>query len=128
MATAAAIPLECVIERSMPPALTRLAQAAVRPVRLTPGFGRPTISISRHVNGTPKPSALPTASLPANRAAKCWAGLAETGSTPARLREHPLDEAGMANQRPRHPLDFDQVDSNPHAGPYYAKPMTRRYR
>src|SRR5690349_11230748 len=60
MATAAAIPLEWVIERSMPPALTRAAQAAVRPVRLTPGFGRPTISISRQVNGTPNPSALPT--------------------------------------------------------------------
>ncbi len=62
--------------RSIAPARTRSAHAAVRPDRLTPGFGRPAISISRQVNGTPKPSALPTASLPANRAAKCWAGLA----------------------------------------------------
>ena len=45
------------------------AQAPVRPERLTPGFGRPRISISRQVKWTPMPSALPTASLPANRPA-----------------------------------------------------------
>ena len=32
-------------------------------------LGRPTISISRHVKRTPQPSALPTASFPAKRAA-----------------------------------------------------------
>ena len=51
------------------PAWTRSANAAVRPERRTPGFGRPTISISFHVKRTPQPSALPTASLPAKRAA-----------------------------------------------------------
>ena len=40
---------ECVIDRSIRPAPTLSAQAAVRPERLTPGFGRPRISISRHV-------------------------------------------------------------------------------
>jgi hypothetical protein len=38
-------------------------------VRLTLGFGRPTISISFQVNRTPIPSAFPTASLPAKRPA-----------------------------------------------------------
>jgi hypothetical protein len=41
----------------------------VRPVRYTPGFGRPRISISFHVKYTPEPSALPTASLAAKRPA-----------------------------------------------------------
>jgi hypothetical protein len=41
----------------------------VRPESVTEGFGRPTISISRHEKSTPQPSALPTASLPAKRAA-----------------------------------------------------------
>ena len=39
------------------------------PVSVTPGFGGPTISMSFHVNRTPQPSALPTASLPQKRAA-----------------------------------------------------------
>jgi len=45
------------------------AQRSVFPARVTPGFGGPTISISFHVKRTPQPSALPTASLPAKRAA-----------------------------------------------------------
>ena len=48
-AIAAAISRECVIERSIAPAPTRSAKAAVRPESRTPGFGRPTISISFHV-------------------------------------------------------------------------------
>ena len=67
--TAAAISRECVNERSIAPAATRSAKAAVRPDSRTPGLGRPTISTSRHVKRTPQPSALPTASLPAKRAA-----------------------------------------------------------
>jgi hypothetical protein len=60
---------ECVIESSILPAPTRSAQALVRPESVTPGFGRPAISISRQVNQTPDPRAFPTASLPAKRAA-----------------------------------------------------------
>ena len=41
----------------------------VQPLRTTLGFPGPEISISRQVNGTPVPSALPTASLAANRPA-----------------------------------------------------------
>ena len=48
---------------------TRSAKASVLPASVTPGFGGPTISISFHVKRTPHPSALPTASLPQNRAA-----------------------------------------------------------
>ena len=66
---AVARPFECVIDRSIAPAFTRSAQASVLPESVTPGFGRPAISISRQVNRTPQPSALPTASLPAKRAA-----------------------------------------------------------
>jgi len=63
--------LECVIERSIAPARTFSAQAFVRPESCTEGFGRPTISMSRHANALaiPKPIDLPTASLPAKRAA-----------------------------------------------------------
>ena len=57
------------MDRSIAPARTRSANAAVRPVSRTAGFGRPTISTSLHVKRTPHPSALPTASLPAKRAA-----------------------------------------------------------
>ena len=57
------------MERSIGPAPTRCAHAAVRPESRTPGFGRPAISISFQVKRTPQPSALPTASLPAKRAA-----------------------------------------------------------
>jgi hypothetical protein len=55
----------------MTPAPTCSAQAATRPERCTDGLGRPTISMSLHANAraTPKPSAFPTASLPANRPA-----------------------------------------------------------
>ena len=74
-ATAPAMPLECVIERSIAPAWTRSANSATLPESVTRGFGRPAISMSRHMNSTPQPSALPTASLPAKRAAKCCAGL-----------------------------------------------------
>ncbi len=66
---AQARPFECVIDRSIRPARTRPAKAFVLPERRTSGFGRPAISISRQVKRTPQPSALPTASLPANRAA-----------------------------------------------------------
>ena len=48
-ATAAASSRECVIESSMRPAPIRSATCAVRPLSSTPGFGRPRISISRHV-------------------------------------------------------------------------------
>ena len=48
-ATAAASSRECVIDSSIEPAPTFSAHAAVRPVRWTPGFGRPRISISFHV-------------------------------------------------------------------------------
>ena len=48
-ATAAASSRECVIESSIAPAPTRSAHAAVRPLRCTPGFGRPRISISFQV-------------------------------------------------------------------------------
>src|SRR5205814_4877200 len=75
IATAPAIPRECVIERSIAPAPSRRARSATWPDRVTAGFGRPAISMSRHMNSTPHPIAFPTASLPANRAAKCWAGL-----------------------------------------------------
>ena len=70
-ATAEASSRECVIERSIAPASTRSAQAATRPESRTEGFGRPAISMSFHANAraTPKPSAFPTASLPANRPA-----------------------------------------------------------
>ena len=66
---AAASSREWVIERSIAPARTRSANAAVRPESVTAGFGRPTISTSLHVKRTPQPSALPTASLAAKRAA-----------------------------------------------------------
>ena len=46
-----------------------LGPARRRRASVTPGFGGPTISISFHVKSTPQPSALPTASLPQNRAA-----------------------------------------------------------
>src|SRR4029077_3660208 len=68
-ATAAASSRECVIESSIFPAPTFSAHAAVRPVRKTPGFGRPRISISFQVKWTPDPSALPTASFAAKRPA-----------------------------------------------------------
>src|SRR5205807_5133419 len=70
-ATALASSRECVIDRSIAPAPISCAQRATRPLRLTDGFGRPAISTSRHANAraTPKPSALPTASLPAKRPA-----------------------------------------------------------
>ncbi len=48
-ATAAASSRECVMESSIEPAPTCSAHAAVRPVRWTPGFGRPRISISFQV-------------------------------------------------------------------------------
>ena len=67
--TAPAIVCECVSETSMWRRPTRSAKARVFPVRVTPGFCLPTISISFQVNRTPHPSALPTASLPQNRAA-----------------------------------------------------------
>src|SRR6185437_4806572 len=67
-AIAAASSFECVIERSISPALTRSPHAFVQPESCTPGFGRPAISISRQVKWTPQPSALPIASLPAKRA------------------------------------------------------------
>ena len=68
-ATACASSRECVIERSIAPAPSASARAATRPERRTDGFGRPTISISfqAKARATPKPSALPTASLPAKR-------------------------------------------------------------
>ena len=67
--TAEASSRECVIERSIAPAPTRSAQAATRPESRTDGFGRPAISMSFQANAraTPKPSAFPTASLPAKR-------------------------------------------------------------
>src|SRR5581483_3293314 len=68
-ATAAASSCECVIESSIRPAPTRSAKRAVRPLRWTPGFGRPFTSISFQVKYTPEPSALPTASLAAKRPA-----------------------------------------------------------
>src|SRR5919204_1687234 len=64
---AAASSRECVIERSIAPALVHSAHSFVRPERRTPGFGRPAISISFHVKRTPIPSAFPIASLPAKR-------------------------------------------------------------
>ena len=48
-ATAAASSRECVIESSIVPAPTFSANAAVRPLRCTPGFGRPRTSISFQV-------------------------------------------------------------------------------
>ena len=48
-AIAAASSRECVIESSIVPAPTFSANAAVRPLRCTPGFGRPRTSISFHV-------------------------------------------------------------------------------
>ena len=66
---AAASSREWVMDRSIGPAATFSAQAAVFPESVTDGFGRPTISISFQVKRTPQPSALPTASLPANRPA-----------------------------------------------------------
>ena len=48
-ATAAASSRECVIESSIEAAPMRSANAAVRPLRCTPGFGRPRTSISFHV-------------------------------------------------------------------------------
>ena len=70
-ATAEASSRECVIERSIAPAPRCAAQSARRPDSRTDGFGRPTISTSFHAKAraTPKPSALPTASLPAKRPA-----------------------------------------------------------
>ena len=49
MQTAAASSLECVIESSIRPAPTFSAHFSVRPVRWTPGFGRPRTSISFQV-------------------------------------------------------------------------------
>ena len=116
-------------ERSIAPARTRSAHAAVRPVRLTPGLGRPAISISRHVNGTPKPSALPTASLPANRAAKCCGRVGPRQAVLALgRREDALDEARVALERTGHPVDLDQVDPNPHAGHTMLGPCQGRSR
>ncbi len=71
IATACASSRECVIERSTEPTPSAAARSARRPESRTAGFGRPTISISCHANAraTPKPSALPTASLPAKRPA-----------------------------------------------------------
>ena len=48
-ATAAASSREWVIESSILPAPTFFANCAVRPLKYTPGFGRPRISISFHV-------------------------------------------------------------------------------
>ncbi len=69
--TAVASSRECVIDRSIAPAPTRPACAAMRPESDTDGLGRPAISISCQAQSraTPNPSALPTASLPAKRAA-----------------------------------------------------------
>ena len=73
----------------------RSAHACVRPGSLTPGFGRPTISISFHAKrATPKPSALPTASLPAKRPAYAAPGSRASRSTRLRLGEAALPEAG----------------------------------
>ena len=70
-ATACASSRECVIERSTEPTPSAAARSASRPERRTAGFGRPAISIScqAKARATPKPSALPTASLPAKRPA-----------------------------------------------------------
>src|SRR5262249_45644166 len=67
--TAWASSRDCGIESSTRPAPPRSAPPLVQPLSLTRGVGRPAISISRHVNRRPEPSALPTASLPAKRAA-----------------------------------------------------------
>src|SRR5262249_26775520 len=48
-APAAASSRECVIESSIRTSPSRSAQRAVRPLRWTPGFGRPRTSISFHV-------------------------------------------------------------------------------
>src|SRR5262249_9006181 len=71
IATAFASSRECVIERSIEPAPRVSAQRATRPLSLTEGFGRPEISTSSQAKAraTPKPRALPTASLPAKRPA-----------------------------------------------------------
>src|SRR5206468_1884350 len=70
-ATAVASSRECDIERSIAPAPARSAHARTRPDRRTAGFGLPAISTSRHAKAraTPNPSAFPTASLAAKRAA-----------------------------------------------------------
>ena len=69
--TALASSRECDIERSIGPASTRSAHRSTRPESFTDGFGLPAISMSRQAKSraTPSPSAFPTASLPANRAA-----------------------------------------------------------
>ena len=81
--TALASSRECVIERSISPAATLSAYAAVRPESRTLGFGRPTISTSRQVKRMPHPRAFPTASLPANRPRNSPPGRAASRSTPA---------------------------------------------
>ena len=72
------------------------------PESVTPGFGGPTISISFHVNSTPHPSALPTASLPQNRAAYDSAGL-------RRVSQYACSSA--VKQRSRNPVDRARAGS-----------------
>ena len=72
------------------------AHARARPCNVTLGFGRPTISMSRHAKAraTPKPSALPTASLPAKRPAYDCAGF---------LRESQYARSASVKHRSRKP-------------------------
>ena len=58
---------ECVIERSTSPAPTCAAHAATRPDRRTPGFGRPTISISCHAKRARRRSRAPSRPPPSRR-------------------------------------------------------------
>ncbi len=111
---AAAISRECVIDRSIGPAWTRSANAAVRPDSRTPGFGRPTISISFHVKRTPQPSAFPTASLPGEPSRVALRRTrARVAVLPFRVREAPLAKS-RAGERTLDALDLDDVDPDLH--------------
>ena len=113
--TAAASSRECVIERSIGPAPSRSAQAADAARAAHAGFGRPAISISRQANAraTPKPSALPTASLPAKRAGVVLRRVRPRVAVRALgLGEAALAERRVALERAPDPLDLDQVDAD----------------
>ena len=128
MATAAAIPLECVMERSMPPALTRAAHAAVRPVRLTPGFGRPDDLDLAPRERDAEPERLSDGLLAREPGGEV---LRRVGARQAVLalgrREHALDEPGVADEGTRNPVDLDQVDPNPHGGHTMLGPCHERF-
>ena len=99
---AAASSFECVIERSIAPAPTRSRPVLVQAESRTPGFGRPAISISRHVNCRPR-SRAPCRSPPCRRSARRSAapGWPRVAVGALGLGEDPLAEARLRSSAAR---------------------------